>query len=312
VIRLIVKLSLTAAAALAGAALLVASPEPARPHSSARTILFVGNSFTYGSGSPVARWRSSSVTDLNDGGVGGVPALFKRFTEQAGLNYEVSLETAGGRTLQWHFDERRDKIDRAWDTVVLQEFSVLDPNAPGNPALTIDYATRLTSLFAARNPKVAITLAATWTRPDQTYVSSGHWYGKPVTAMALDVRHGMDKAAAAAAHGAKVSPVGEAFNCAIAAGLADPDPYNGISPGQIDLWNDDHYHGSTFGYYLEALTLFATVTGKDPRSLGAGEKAAAELGITPAQALALQRVAWATTHGQTCDKALLAGTDQPH
>ena len=36
------------------------------------------------------------MTDLANEGKGGVPALFKSFTAQAGLDYEVSLETRGG------------------------------------------------------------------------------------------------------------------------------------------------------------------------------------------------------------------------
>ena len=45
------------------------------------SILFVGNSFTFGSGSAVHYYRNHTVTDLNNEGVGGVPALFKVFTD---------------------------------------------------------------------------------------------------------------------------------------------------------------------------------------------------------------------------------------
>lgn len=38
-------------------------------------VLFIGNSFTFGSGSAVRFYRNDTVTDLNDEGVGGVPAL---------------------------------------------------------------------------------------------------------------------------------------------------------------------------------------------------------------------------------------------
>jgi hypothetical protein len=53
------------------------------------SILFVGNSFTFGSGSAVHYYRNNTVTDINNEGVGGVPALFKVFTEQAGLKFDV-------------------------------------------------------------------------------------------------------------------------------------------------------------------------------------------------------------------------------
>lgn len=80
----------------------------------------------------------------------------------------------------------------------------------------------------------------------------------------------------------------------VAAGIADPNPYDGIGAGQFDLWAYDHYHGSAYGYYLEALSIFGRVTGLDPRSLGSKEKAAFDLGITPDVAAALQRIAFET------------------
>ena len=291
----------------AGAAFLAAAPAAAQDGSSAQTILFIGNSFTYGAHSPVWKYRADTVTDLNHDGVGGVPALFKLFTEEAGLNYAVSLETSGGKTLKWHWDNKKAVVDRAWDHVVLQDLSVLNRDHPGDATNLIDYAGRFARLFAARNPKVEISLTATWSRPDQTYPADGHWHGQPITAMALELRRDYDKAAAATPLIDKVNQVGQAFNCAIEAGVADPDPYDGIDFGKVDLWAYDHYHASTFGYYLEALTVFIDVTGKDPRTLGAHEQAADELGISPSDAVRLQRVAWANTHGLPCDAAAIGG-----
>ncbi|RZK92030.1 MAG: PEP-CTERM sorting domain-containing protein, partial [Methylobacterium sp.] len=96
------------------------------------SILFIGNSFTQGAHSAVRNWHADSVTDLNGDGYGGVPALFKAFTKQAGLDYRVSLETQGGKSLGFHYDERRGKFDRPWDVVVLQEFSTLSRERPGD------------------------------------------------------------------------------------------------------------------------------------------------------------------------------------
>src|ERR1700752_4997353 len=43
----------------------------------AETILFVGNSFTFGAETPLVQgYRPDTVTDLNHEGIGGVPALF--------------------------------------------------------------------------------------------------------------------------------------------------------------------------------------------------------------------------------------------
>src|SRR5699024_4116574 len=47
-----------------------------------RSVLFIGNSFTFAAGSPVRFYRPGTVTDLNDEGIGGVPAMFKSFTRQ--------------------------------------------------------------------------------------------------------------------------------------------------------------------------------------------------------------------------------------
>ena len=88
------------------AVLLLVGAAPA----SAPAVLFIGNSFTFGAGSPVQTWRPEFVTDLNHEGIGGVPALFKSFTKQAGLDYDVSLETHPGVGLDYHLQQRHDLL----------------------------------------------------------------------------------------------------------------------------------------------------------------------------------------------------------
>ncbi|HEX3889048.1 MAG TPA: hypothetical protein VHW05_16275 [Phenylobacterium sp.] len=276
-----------ALAALAAAAVTLGSL-PAR---AAETVLFIGNSFTYGANSPVWKYRGDSVTDLNGGGVGGVPALFKLFTTEAGLDYAVSLETAPGKGLDYHLQEKLPLIDKAWDHVVMHGLSTLDAAKPGDPALLIDTVGRMAKVLHARNPKVDILITATWSRADQTYPDTGHWHGQPIEAMGRDVRKAYDAAAAASPYVRGVSPVGDAWNRAFAVGFADPNPYDGISAGKVNLWAWDSYHASAYGYYLEALVVFGRLTGKDPQALGARETAARELGISPPQASALQQIA---------------------
>jgi hypothetical protein len=257
------------------------------------TILFVGNSFTFGEpagAAPVVeRFRPGTVTDLNGSGIGGVPALFKAFTEEAGLDYRVSLETSPGKGLDWHYANALTTISKPFDVAVLQSYSTLDAAKPGDPAMLVKYSGLVAQALRAQNPKIDIRLDSTWSRPDQTYKPKGAWYGKPISQMALDLRAGYDQAAHAA--GLRVIPVGQAFSRAIAAGLADPNPYDGIEAGKVNLWAPDNYHASAYGYYLEALTIFGQVTGRDPRSLGANEGVAKEIGIAPQMAAALQRVA---------------------
>ena len=259
----------------------------------ATTILFIGNSFTYGQGASVRDYRAGTVTDLNGQGVGGLPALFKSFTAQAGLRYDVSLETQAGVGLDWHLANKSDVIGRRpYDSVVMHGFSTLDRDKPGDPALLVDTVRRMSALLRARNPAVEIRVMATWPRADQTYDPKGAWYGKPIDAMARDLRAGYDEAAAATPGLKPVIPVGEAWIRAIHAGVADADPYDGIDAGKVDLWTTDHYHASNFGYYLEALVVFGSVTGLDPRSLGESECSGFELGLTRAQVAALERIAF--------------------
>lgn len=93
-------------------------------------------------------------------------------------------------------------------------------------------------------------------------------------------------------------PVGDAFQRAVDEGLVlGSGFYNAqgtyVEPtdGTMNLWWLDRTHASKYGSYLSALTLFGSITGLDPQSLGAGEQAAFDLGLTSTQARALQRVA---------------------
>jgi hypothetical protein len=257
-----------------------------------KRLLFIGNSFTFGELSPVHFWKNGSVTDLNDEGVGGVPALVKAMTVEAGLDYDVSLETHPGVGLDWHLANKLDVLTKKpYDVVVMHGYSTLDAQKAGDPAKLIDTAKTMAEALRKANPNVEVHLTATWSRADQTYPQGRPWFGKPIETMAIDVRAGYDKAASAA-HAASVIPVGEAWNRAFTSGIADSNPYDGIDAGKINLWATDHYHASAHGYYLEALMVFGDITGIDPRSLGASECAAYELGFSGAPARALQQVAF--------------------
>lgn len=260
--------------------------------SAGTSILFIGNSFTYGAGSAVRYYRADTVTDLNNEGVGGVPALFESFTAQAGLDYDVALETRGGTGLDFHLAEKAGVIGkRPWDVVVMHGYSTLDADKPRDPRKLVESATALADFLRGRNADVALYLTATWSRADQVYPDNGAWAGGPIEAMARDVRTAYDSAAKAA--GAKaVIPVGEAWNLAFDLDVADSNPYNGIAAGKIDLWSDDRYHASAAGYYLHALVVFGVVTGRDPRSLGENECSAYELGFSRGTVQALQQIAF--------------------
>jgi len=283
----------------------------ALPASASTSILFIGNSFTYGEPTAgvaptVQYYKPDTVTDLKGSGIGGVPALFKAMTVEAGLDYTVSLETIPGVGLDTHYNTKLDTILAPYDKVVMQSYSTLDGANPGNPAKLIQYSGLLAQAFHDLNPNVNILLDSTWSRADLTYKTSSPWLGQSIFQMALDIRQGYDAADAASSLIDGVIPVGEAWNRAIAGGLADANPYDGIQAGQINLWAPENYHASPYGYYLEALTMFGSITGLDPVSLGAGDTVASDLGISAENAAALQRYASAQLAAEVPEPGMAA------
>jgi hypothetical protein len=256
-------------------------------------VLFVGNSFLHGHLPPVLPYNAARVTDLNGTGYGGVPGVFKQLADDAGVPVDVASELLSGQALTFHLDEKRALIaSRPWDIVVLQEYSLLSPRRPGDPISFVSAAARLEALVHGVNPAARVYLLETWARADQVYSTpGGRWMGKPLEAMQADLHAGYAKAMAKAACIADVLPVGDAALRAINDGVADRNPYDGITPGQVNLWGPDSYHLSAWGSYLEALVIFGRLTGRDPASLGAGSRAGRELGLTAAQIEAAQAVA---------------------
>jgi hypothetical protein len=256
------------------------------------SLLFIGNSFTYGHGSATNFYRADTVTDLNNRGIGGVPALFKSFADQAGLDYSVSLETYPGSDLYYHLQNKQGLIgQKPWNQVVMHGYSTLDLDKPGDPNLLIKSAADMSTFLQGLNRDVEIFLTATWSRADLIYLGDSLWTDTPINQMAQDIRGGYDKAAKAP--GVKsVNPVGEAWTRAMEMGLADTNPYDGIEQGKINLWTYDHYHASKYGYYLEALVVFGNITGLDPRSLGENECSGYELGMSRSVVKGLQQAAY--------------------
>ena len=163
---------------------------------------------------------------------------------------------------------------------------------------------------ANENPAARVYLYQTWARPDMVYahtntvtdpttgaVTLGTGTSTPTFAsldeMTADLHTSYFGLAASNPRLHGVAPVGDAFLRAVLAGVATRNPYaaDALADGKLDLWWDDNLHASKYGSYLSALTLFGTLTGLDPATLGGAEIAARDLGISRADALALQRVA---------------------
>lgn len=352
------------------------------------SVLFVGNSYSFGRIDPVMSYNAANVHDLteamwiaNPAGSnafephpwGGIAGIFKQFTVQAGLDYDVSLSARNAASLRGHFinsnsagwDLRSNIGKQTWSKVVLQEQS--DEPLPkqaglsSNPDYFRNYVDKIedfvhqgaahsyrerdffpgattaeqtaacqaatgassTTCNTVRNIPANLNASAatqlylyqTWARPNlinapfttvtdpvtgaisYTTTPAPSFYGSLET-MTADLRAAyIDAAALAGADGTGgvtgIAPVGESFLRAVTSGVATRDMYaaNAFSDGLIDLWFDDGTHASKYGSYLSALTLYGQLTGLDPALLGAGEKAAFDLGISATDAAALQRVA---------------------
>ena len=273
-------------------------------------ILFVGNSFTHGKYAPVLNYNSANVTDENyglpstnpryqsvasePGPWGGIPGIFKKMTDEAGLNYEVHIEAISGNSLQYHYNNALSVIAQpTWNKVVLQEVSTRPiPDARGGNWLVFyDYSTRLEQAIHAANPAAQVYLYQTWARADLTYPANQSYSGLPIDTMTADLHRGYYRAFFSNSRYAAVAPAGDAWLRAITAGTATRNPYN-PDPAKLNLWAVDYNHPSKWGSYLNACVLFYQITGVDPRTLGAGELAATALGIASTAAVALQQLAY--------------------
>ena len=126
-----------------------------------------------------------------------------------------------------------------------------------------------------------------------------YYEAEGLAGMTADLHAAFDAKAQANPGLAGVIPVGDAFQRAVDQGIAKGDGFYGpagtyapaLPQDKLNLWWDDYLHASRHGSYLSALVIFGRLTGIDPWSLGASERAAADLGISPGDAVKLQRVA---------------------
>ena len=274
-------------------------------------ILFVGNSFFHGAFQPVRSYNASGVTDENagvpagnprsegaQGPYGGIPAIFKKMTDEAGLYYEVHSELMSGKSLEFHYVNALPVINQArWDVVVMHDFSTgpVPASRTGKPDSFTKYADLLEQTIHTANKSAEIFLYETWSRADLTYPEKGPYHGEGVETMANDLHIAYDREFTHNGHFRGLAPAGDAWMRAIHNGVALADPSK-PEVGKVNLWGPDSYHPSIYGAYLNACVLLHEITGKDPRSLGANEKAAAELGIAPEIAVKLQTIAHAQVH----------------
>lgn len=244
-------------------------------------VLFIGNSFTQGSYAQIQRYGAAGVTDLNRQDTGGMPGMFKLFTEQAGLNYSVFQETSLGVDLDWHARLRPEVFQQPWDLVVIQEYSLLNSRSAMDNKVSIQSINQITQALKRANPDVKIHLMVNWARADQIFIPSGLWHGKPPA----DAFDAMEAAFAAIKDKAplidRLIPVGPAWKSAIEQGVVRANPLDTV-PGQPpSLWTGDNVHASPYGHYLQTLVMFGTLTGQDPRTLPDNEQVARDFSLKP-------------------------------
>ena len=293
-------------------------------------ILFIGDSFTHGRYKPVRSYGtggapsphgSAQVIDENyqqtgaraenlseTGPWGGIPAIFARLAQEAGLPYEVHIEAISATSLEKNYAAAPDVITRpGWSAVVLQELSTrplpasLSMNATSSPRNFCASVQTIEAAVHAAAPTTRVYLYETWAPADLAQMLAGSY----ATNLALLTQAYHDVYLGAAVHDghlAGVALAGDAWSRAWQAGVASPDPFSSGDP-RPSLWyglnatNDpmitaaDEHHPSSYGAYLSALVLFQQITGTDVRGLGESEIAARDLGIPSALATSLQQVA---------------------
>ena len=281
----------------------------ARPPKKPVVILFVGNSFFHGAKPPVLNYNAAAITDENftpnrrgqrrhmydnePGPWGGVPGIFKKLADEAGLHYEVHLEAVSGQTLKFHYDSVLTIIQQPrWNRVIMHDLSTgpLPSRRGGQPERFQEYATKLEQAIHSANPAARVYFYQTWAAASLTYPAGAAYAGLPIDSMTADLHAAYYGQARRNGRIAGVAPAGDAWLRAMHQGVAMPNSY-APEPDKMNLWEADHRHPSMWGAYLNACVVFGTITGRDPQAFGPTEQAAADLGITPAQATALQRIA---------------------
>ncbi len=205
---------------------------------------------------------------------------------------------------------------KPFDIVVLQEQSFLPlpaTNALGRPTRgdPAQFERAVDQLVAAidsvaRPVQAKIFLYETQPVASYTYTDGPdgrHPYASAsIAAMAADLHSGYAAVAAQNPAITGVAYAGDAWVTAITRNIAQRDPFAPQQlPGAVDLWDSDPaaaccttpigYHPSAYGAYLNALVLFRRITGQDPSRFGPAEIAAKQLGLDPAAAAKLQKVA---------------------
>ncbi len=243
---------------------------------SAKEILFIGNSFTYGF----------------QEGVGGVPQLVKLIAQGKGQSCETTMLAVGGKGLRYHF--RRPSTpnkptakeliaSKKWDAIVLQDLSNIATHT-GSSSRFQKYGEAFYRQIHEINPATIVVLYQTWAygknhpymigkTTNTGFTNPGEMFGEIVASFKVQEERLEE-----------IDPddqvlmarVGEAFRLSLE---KYPD---------INLYLKDQLHASPEGLYLASLVLYSTIFADSP--IGAKSEFP-KLSIPPDVAEKLQQVA---------------------
>ena len=251
-------------------------------------VLFIGNSFTIGSGG------------------GGVPGIFDRLAQAGGqVDPTTLMQAVGGQDFQYHSQNATTLATIAsqpWTHVILQNYSTEPTHlASGSAADHYTYGTALYEKIIQNNPLTQVILFETWSRSAAhsliTGVSSPTSFAS-TSEFQTELRtnyQGLANSLNATHPGnppVGVAPVGDAWENAGA--LRDAS-----DPLFVSLHGSDNYHGNNNGYYLAACVFYSVIYGTSPHGLGTNSLITSlNLGLTVSPTL-LEDYAWATVSGSS-------------
>ncbi|WP_269540602.1 Ig-like domain-containing protein [Cerasicoccus fimbriatus] len=244
-------------------------------------VLFLGNSFTHGSG-----------------GAKSVPVIFDALARGAGQEDPTTVMAAvSGKDYEYHYENHQAEIaSQPWTHVVMQNYST-EPTHIGSVTDHMTYGTLLYGSIMANNPDTQVHLYQTWARSathslitgtstPTSFESTDEMLGELVTnyqalADSLNADHPDNPPV-------KVDPVGQAWNNA--GGNLHPS-----DPNYIDLFAGDEYHGNSLGYYLSACVHYAAIYQASPVGLySTSEVIALGLNLNATEAAFVENIAWQT------------------
>ncbi len=248
-------------------------------------VLFIGNSYTFGSGG------TQSVADI-----------FDTLAIAGGHEDPTTVMRAvGGKDYKFHFENSLEFIQQEpWTHVILQNYSTL-PTHLRNTQQHFDYGTQLYEVIIANNPDTQVMLYMTWARAAAHPMISGTSTAKSFAStdeMLSELRTNYYALAQKLTEEnpdkrpVVVNPVGEAWNNA--GGNLPSD-----APDFIHLFGKDNHHGNDRGYYLAACVHYAAIYHKSPEGLfNNASVQKLQLKLTADEAALLEKNAWSTTQAQ--------------